>query len=204
MSGAKFKPVKGLDQLIAKMIVDNVQDVVVATERQAKELAPPTKTWTSLGDSFVRKTHRAAHGDEVPENLRFTLDAYSWDIKHPGAVPVQKANKGGHSLKDSATAPGFSSYMLEPRDHTQGHYVQSIHCRCFLVLDPEGVARMVSSQRAKAVGTKVSGLVYAEGKHVIGAEYGEVYPDPNLPPAEGTYFMHRTVAAMGARAMGPG
>ena len=198
MSGAKFTAVPGLDQLVAKMIVDNVQAVVRATEEEAKIQAPPTKKWMSRGDSIVRRTHRKVHGKEIPSNLLFELDAYQWDVEHPGhagAIPAA-FNPKGSNWRDSPLA-GSSVYLREPRDPTPGHYVQIIHCRCYLEVDPNGVAKWVGSTKARASGTKVSGTVYAKHELIMGAEYGDVYPGPVV--AEGTYFMHKTVGAMKAR-----
>jgi hypothetical protein len=196
MSGPTFTPRKDLDQLVARMIVPNVQKVVLETEREAKRQAGPTKKWMTRGDAYVRRTHVAVHGEEIPDNLRFELKAYQWDVEHPGAVPVSLNTSGGHDMRDSPLA-GSKVYLLEPRDSSPGHYVQIVHCRCYLEIDPNGVAKWVSSTPAKATGTTVRGVVYAKHKHVMGAEYGDVYPGGFLSP--GTYFMHRTVGIMKAR-----
>jgi len=199
MSGAKFTAVKGLDQLVARMIVDDVQKIVVATEAEAKIQAPGTKRWMTRGDSIVRRTHRSVHGEEIPENLRFELKAYEWDVEHApatGGIPVE-LNRGGHRFRDAPLA-GSNVYLKEPRDSSPGHYIQIVHCRCYLEVDPEGVAKWVSSSPAKARGTKVTGVVYAKHKLIHEAEYGDVYPGGVV--AEGTYFMHRTVGIMASRA----
>lgn len=198
MSGAEFHPVDNLDQLIAQMIEDNVATFVRDTEAEAKRQAPPTKTWRTARDAHVRRTHRGMDGEELPSNLRFKVQAYQWDIEHPGAMPVERNTSGGHQARDAPIAPGQFSYMIEPRDHSVGHLVQIVSCRCRIVLDPQGVAKMVGSTGVTRVGTKVSGTVYAEGEHVIEAEYGDVYPGGFV--AEGTFFMRKTVVAMGNRA----
>lgn len=200
MSPAEFHARDDLEELVARMIVPEVQKIVDAVEREAKRQAPATKKWVTRADPIVRKTHRAVHGDELPENLRFKLTAYQWDIQHPGSVSSKTAhNKGGHSYRDAPTSPGAFSFMDAPRDHAPGHLVQVIHCRCILELDENGVAKMVHATRAKAIGKSVTATVYAEGEYVVPAEYGDVYPG-NVPPAKGTFFMHKTVAAIGARA----
>lgn len=195
---AKFHPVDGLDQIVARMIADNVQAFVDATEAEAKRQAPPTKKWVTSRDAYVRRTHVAMDGVELPDNLRFQVQAYEWDIKHPGAMPVERNMKGGHQARDAPIAPGQFSYMREPRDHTPGHLVQIVSCRCRLQVDPEGVAKLVKQERVTVTGTKVKGTVYAAGEHVIAAEYGDEYPGGFISP--GTWFMHRTVTAMGNRA----
>ena len=194
----EFKPVPNLDQLIAKMIEGEVARVVRETEAEAKRQAPPTKEWRTAMDAHVRRTHRAMNGEVLPENLRFKVQAYEWDIEHPGAMPVERNMKGGHQSRDAPIAPGAFSYMREPRDHSAGHLVQIVSCRCQIILDPEGVAKMVGSTAVTVRGTKVSGTVYADGKDVIAAEYGDEYPGGFV--AEGTFFMHKTVVAMGNRA----
>lgn len=198
MSGAEFTPVPDLDQIVAKMIEDNVATIVRETEAEAKRQAPPTKTWRTAMDVYVRRTHRGMNGEVIPNNLRFKVQAYEWDVEHPGALPVERNVGGGHQFRDAPIAPGFFNYMTEPRDAAASGLVQVVSCRCRIVLDPMGVAKMVGSTAVTRSGTKVSGTVYAEGEHVIGAEYGDVYPGGLV--AEGTFFMRKTVVAMGNRA----
>ena len=195
---AKFTPRRNLDRMIATMIVDEVQGFVERTETEAKHNAPGTKAWETARDVFVRRTHQGMDGETLPENLRFKVQAYEWDVQHPGAQAVARNERGGHQHRDAPIAPGVSNYMSGPRDSAASGYVQVVSCRCQLVVDPDGVAKMIGHERAKASGTKVRGVVYAEGKDVIAAEYGDEYPGGWV--AEGTHFMRRTVVAMGNRA----
>jgi len=199
MSGAEFHARSDLDQVVARMIVGEVRRVVNETTAEAKRQAPGTKRWRTMRDPYVRRTHRGVDGTEIPENLRFEVQAYQWDLDHPGAVIIQQ-NNGGHSngRGNSPVAPGQFSYMMEPGDTSPGHAVQVIHCRCRLERDPLGIAKMIGATEVIAEGTKVSGTVYADGKGVKGAEYGDAYPGGFVSP--GTFFMRATVAAMGARA----
>jgi len=193
-----FKPVDNLDQIVAKMIQGEVARIVRETEAEAKRQAPPTKTWHTAMDAHVRRTHRTMNGEVLPNNLRFKVQAYQWDVEHPGALPVERNMKGGHQSRDAPIAPGAFNYMIAPRDGAASGLVQVVSCRCRIELDPLGVAKMVGSTSVTVRGTTVSGTVYAEGEHVIGAEYGDVYPGGLI--AEGTRFMRNTVIAMGNRA----
>jgi hypothetical protein len=201
VSGAKFDVRDDLDEVIARMVRPHVQDVAREAEKVAKTLAPPTKKWKSVGDAYVRKTHRAVDGVEIPDNLRFELDAYQYDIDHPDAVMAAQ-HKGGHDTRDRELAAGMHSFMLEPRDHTPRHSVQVVHCRCTAERDPNGVAKHVGSTEAVVSGTKASATVYADGPNMIQAEYGDEYGDGGSVQfvSPGTFFMRKTVGVMGDRA----
>lgn len=198
MSKAKFTPKPGLDRMLATMCVDAVQGFVEQTEAEAKRQAPGTKAWQTARDVYVRRTHKGMDGVSMPENLRFKVQAYEWDVKHPGVAPVARNEKGGHQFRDAPIAPGVHNYMDGPRDGPASGLVQTISCRCQLVLDPDGVAKMVGHERATVSGTKVRGVVYAEGEHIMAAEYGDEYPNGFV--GHGTHFMAKTVVAMGNRA----
>ena len=199
MAGAKFTPVPGLNELVAAMCVDDVDRITKKVEKVAKRLAPPTKEWVTVKDGRVRHSHAATEGKTIPSNLRFELQAFLWDVQHPNMGGVHAdINRGtpggdGWSGVDAEYAAG-SSYLLEPRDRTGEHFVQIVNCRCVLKIDPQGVARMVSRVRARAVGEHVKAKVVAQGPHVVGAEVGDEYPLPSgVRREDGTRFMRRTV-----------
>jgi hypothetical protein len=196
----RFKARKDLDLIVAQMVKDHVTETAREAERIAKREAPPTKTWVSMRDGAVREPHWHADGDELPNNLRFKLTAFAWDLAHPGAVPIEmQRNAGvGNNWGDAPTVPGRYSYLRFPRDKSQGHFVQIVNCRCTLKMDPEGVAKMISVTPATVTGTKVQAKVVAEGKYVVEAERGEVYEYDLI--ADGEWFMHKAVREMGARA----
>lgn len=201
MAGAKFKVTPGLDEIVARMIRPELGRIANEAGRVAKRLAPPTKTWVTMRDARVRQPHVHADGDELPDNLRFKLTAFAWDLEHPGALPIGGETGGGaddgSGWGEAQTVPGRYSYLRYPRDRSQGHLVQIINCRCVLEMDPEGVAKMIRVTEPIVNGTKVTATVIAEGDYVVEAEYGEVYPGDLI--AEGTKFMHRMVGQMGAR-----
>lgn len=190
MAGAKFTMTPGLEQLVAQRFVKPVvDDTTEAVAGIAKDLAPGTKVWISVGDERVRPTHRRAHGQEVPENLRFTLKSMKWDQQHRGV--------------------GAYTYMLRPKDESAGACINAgvtnhghNNCRCHAVPDPNGIAKLIDAQAALVVGKRVKAKVVCEGNLVLQAEYGDAYPAPGNPIAEGTYFMHRAVAAARARQKG--
>lgn len=197
---AKFTAVPGLNELVAEMIAPELTNIAEFVADKARSYAPPTKKWRNVGDSRVRPSHVHAGGQEVPDNLRFELTAFEWDVKHPGASRVggrdQTGDGSGWDGPAARTVPGVKSFLKFPRDHTGGHLVQILNCRCGVVMDPDGVAKLVKVEAAVARGTKVTATVVAEGSHVHGAEYGDVYPSPVLEPvAKGTFFMHRAAVA---------
>jgi hypothetical protein len=127
--------------------------------------------WQTKEDEHVRKSHRKANKQEVPVNLRFELDAVDRGI-------------------------GEKTYMLFPRDESSRDLGNLINCRCTLILDQDGIAKYVKVTQAEAKGAKATATVYAEGDHVIGAEYGDVYSLGNV--SEGTFFMERAAAEVQA------
>lgn len=197
---AGFKARKDLDEVVAHMIRPEVGRIAEEAGRVAKRHAPATKQWVSMRDGKVRDPHVHADGDTLPDNLRFKLTAFAWDLEHPGALPieVEKGGTGNSKWPDAQTVPGRHSYLRFPRDKSQGHLVQIINCRCQLEMDPEGVARMISVTEATVVGTKVSAKVVASGDYVVQAERGDVYEYDLI--AEGEWFMRKAVLEMGARA----
>lgn len=197
---AKFTVRKDLDEVVARMALPKVREVANEAGRVAKRNAPPTKKWLSMRDGKVREPHVHADGDELPDNLRFKLTAFAWDLEHPGALPIEieRGGSGNSRWPDAQTVPGRYSYLKAPRDKTQGHLVQIINCRCQLVMDPQGVAKMISVTAPLIRGTKVTAKVVAQGNYVVEAEQGDVY-EYDLR-AEPTHFMRRTVLEMGARA----
>lgn len=191
----EFTPRPDLDLLVARMIAPELNriahEVVLPT---AKRLAPGTKTWQSVGDEHVRKTHVEAHGQTVAENARFKLTAYQWDLEHPGAIgaPFKVGDGSGWDGPDAATVPGVYSYFLEPRDQTAGAYVNAVNCRCFIVRNPDGISEHVEVDEAVPTTTHLVARVYVESNEVKDAEYGDLYPFPvSEPAAKGSMFMHR-------------
>ena len=194
-----------LNQVIARMIAPQINEAAHETAQVAKELAPPTKRWFNQGDDGVRTQHVHAEGQEVPDNIRFKLPAYEWDVKHPGVTDsvVRVGDGSGWTGPQAKTVPGVHSYLLEPRDHTGGAYIAIVNCRCGVVKDPQGIAQYVTVKDAVPTGTNVKALVVADGPGVTEAEHGDVYPFPvTIPVAKGTLFMHRAavVAANTIRA----
>jgi hypothetical protein len=177
---AGFTAVPGLEAIVARMIAPAVEDIGRQVEEEAKKLAPPTKQWITVEDDKVRVTHRAAHGQIVPDNLRFSVPSMDWDMKHRGVGPI--------------------TYFKQPRDESSRAVANLKHCRCITRTDEEGIAREVNRTGAVFEGHEVKVTVYAQGKWIIQAEYGTVYPG-NLP-APGTHFMARAAANVATRREG--
>jgi hypothetical protein len=177
MADAKFTPAPGLEEALARMIAPYVQRIAHQVEIEAKRLAPPTKRWVTVGDDKVRPTHVAAQGQEVPGNLRFSINSMEWDIKHRGVGP--------------------KTYMLEPKDESSRAVANLKNCRCTTHKDPQGIARHINTGQPVVAGKKVTVTVSVTAPQVVEAEVGTVYPG-NLR-AEGTHFMSRAAALVAAR-----
>ncbi|MFI6142327.1 hypothetical protein ACIBCC_29570 [Streptomyces griseus] len=174
---AKFTPAPGLEEALARMIAPDVRRIALRVEAEARRFAPPTKTWVTVADDRVRPTHVDAQGQEVPGNLRFTLNSMTWDIKHRGVGP--------------------NTYMREPRDRSSRAIANLKNCRCTTHKDPDGIARLINTGQPVVSGKKVTVTVYAQGPLIVEAEVGTVYPG-NLV-ADGAHFMARGAASAAAR-----
>jgi hypothetical protein len=174
---AKFHVEPGLEAKLAQLIAPKVHEIAREVERQAKVFAPPTKKWITVADAKVRPTHVAAHGQEVPANLRFKINSMQWDMQHRGLGPT--------------------TYMKAPRDSSSRAVANIKNCRCHSMSIPDGISRNIRTLPPVVAGSTVTVKVIAEGEWVIPAEIGTVYPG-NLE-AKGAYFMARAVATVAAR-----
>ncbi|MEV7512078.1 hypothetical protein AB0O57_29390 [Streptomyces sp. NPDC091201] len=174
---ARFTPAPGLEEALARMIAPHVRRVAHQVEIEAKRLAPPTKQWVTMGDDHVRPTHVSAQGQEVPANLRFSINTMDWDRRHRGL--------------------GAYTYMLAPKDQTSRAVANIKNCRCTVHKDPQGIARRINTGQPVITGKRVTVTVSVQGPLVVEAEVGTVYPG-NLV-ADGAHFMSRGAAVVAAR-----
>jgi hypothetical protein len=158
------------------MIAPRVEEIARRVERQAKVFAPPTKKWVTVADKKMRHTHVQAHGQEVPDNLRFEINSMQWDREHRGLGP--------------------KTYMLAPRDESSRAVANIKNCECRADRVPDGISKNIRTLPPVVSGTKVTVTVVAEGNWVVPAEVGTVYPG-NLE-AKGTFYMARAAAAIAA------
>ncbi|GGW95221.1 hypothetical protein [Streptomyces noursei] len=174
---AKFTLNPALDTMLARMIAPHIRRIAHQVEIEAKRLAPPTKRWVTVADDEVRPTHIRAQAQVVPGNLRFTINSMDWDRKHRGV--------------------GRSTYMLRPGDESSRAVANLKNCRCTTAIDPEGIARNISTGQPIITGKKVAVTVTARGPMVVEAEVGTVYPGNLI--ADGAHFMARAAAIIAAR-----
>ncbi|NGO67894.1 hypothetical protein [Streptomyces boncukensis] len=174
---AKFTPTPGLEAMVVRMVAPHIQRVARQVEVEAKRLAPPTKRWVTVADDKVRPTHISAQGQTVPDNLRFTVSSMDWDRHHRGVGP--------------------STYMLQPRDESSRAVANLKNCRCTTMVDPQGIARNITTGQPIVTGKKVTVTVTARGPMVVEAEVGTVYPGGLV--ADGTHFMAKAAAIVAAR-----
>lgn len=139
------------------MIAPKLQEITDAVAETAREYAPPTKTWESVGDAVVRPEHRTAHGQEQPDNLRFVVDSPAYDRHHYGAGAQQR--------------------LREPRD-PEGTPGVTINCCCQAVRDPDGIARSIHPHRVRVDGAVATGYVTCHGHRVVESEFGTDQDEP--------------------------
>lgn len=159
---ARFTPAPDLLAKVARIVTPAVVGIAGDVEARAKAHAPPTKTWVHMNDALVRKQHRKAGGQEVPDNLRFILDSFQWDMEHRGVGP--------------------DSYLRFPRDESSRCFVQLVHCRCSIKVDADGIAKLISAGEPVFTGDAVVVNVVAEGDWVVEAEFGTIYPGDLVAP----------------------
>jgi hypothetical protein len=133
------------------MVVPDITRIGRLVEEGARTVAPAEKQWKTVGDHLVRKWHRAANGQTVPSNLRFTLDTPEWEQQHEGYGPKEMGR--------------------EPRDPVFS-YVQRVHCRCFLGIVPDGVSKTIEAHPARAAGTTTTARVTCDHPLAEPAEFG--------------------------------
>lgn len=201
---AKFTARPDLDEVVAReFAAPEVTDVAKDAMGEARRLAPATKTWTSMGDGGVREQHVRAHGQVRPDNLRFELDSYEYDVRKPRPVATtsRKGDGSGWDGPKAKMAAGHHTYLREPRDGSAHALVAVVNCRCFLVRDPQGIARLVRRTPTTVTGTLAKSTVYVEGDYMIQVEFGDRYPraDGEVMDEEGTLFMHTAAMNTAAR-----
>ncbi|MER7759467.1 hypothetical protein [Streptomyces sp. NPDC097619] len=174
---ARFRVAPGLERKLAALVAPKVHAIAREVERQAKIFAPPTKKWITVADDKVRPTHVAAHGQEVPDNLRFRVNSMRWDREHRGLGPI--------------------TFMKGPRDESSRAVANLKNCRCHAVQIRDGIARHINTRPPVITGSTVTVKVVATGPWVVPAEVGTLYPG-NLE-AKGVYYMARAAAAVAAR-----
>lgn len=202
---AKFKPAPDLEEKVLRLITPPVVRIAGQVEREAKALAPPTKTWISMRDGGVRRQHRRVDGDEIPDNLKFELTSFEWDVQHPGHMGPMTNRRGGTSRDgggdgDAPLVEGHHTYLRQPRDTTAGAYIAVINCRCRIESDPDGIAKLISRGAPVRRGHTLTVTVVCEGDYVRQAEYGEEYPgELGGGVVEGVHFMRRAAANVAAK-----
>lgn len=149
---ARLRVRGGVDGQVARRVAPAVQRVVARLAGAVRAEAPGTKTWVSRRDALVRPEHRKAHGQEVPDNLRFVVDAPRYDQQHYRSGPTQQ--------------------LRYPRDTHGGTPGNTANCRCEAVPDPEGLARRVRFRPVMVAGARVRGVVISAGPRVREANDG--------------------------------
>lgn len=176
MARAEFTAVPGLDEMVARMVAPEVERIADRLKDRVKLLAPPTKIWITTSKNVCEHCI-PLHGVELPDNLRFEMPSFEWDMTHRGV--------------------GATTFLLYPRDHTSRAYVAVSHCQCFKDADPQGIAKTVERTRVTVTGPLVQAAVYSEANKVVEAEFGTIY-DGGAFVSDGTHFMAKAAAQVAA------
>lgn len=143
---AGFTPRPGLDATIAaRYAYPAVDRALDSIQRHAQVKAPGVGVWLTAMDDRVRPSHRDAHGQEVPDNLRFRLP------KATGMPGV-----------DLARAPRDPDLPAANREE----------CRCQVGTLPDALKRSIHRTPALLAGTRVSGECYTEFPRAAESEFG--------------------------------
>lgn len=150
----KFTMAAGAETKLARLIVaPALTELAKAAANGARVAAPPNKVWITVFDDQVRRTHREAHNQAVPENLRFSLHT----------------PEHGQDTAGSQWELGFA-----PRDEVGFSAGNIINCRCQAFLGgPEGsLASHISAGQGRAARLQVRATVDCDHPLCVNAEFG--------------------------------
>jgi Phage Mu protein F like protein len=155
---ARFEPAPGLNERVARLVAPRVQKAADEVSEQWKANLPPEHEWVTMADALVRKTHRSAHGQKVPGNLRFVLDSPEYDRRHYGC--------------------GAQQQLRAPRDREGGTPGNTYNCRCQMKVSPEAIKQHVEVGRAVVSGAKARASVELRYPRIVESEYGTDKDEP--------------------------
>jgi hypothetical protein len=155
-----------LEQKVAAMLRPKVTRIARQVRDEAARAAPPAKQWVTAHDEMVRPSHREAHEQTIPANLRYQLPAMHYI--HKGRDSRGKAinQAGGWKIIE-----GSYDLAVTPRDQQLPTH-QKINCRCASVTIPGAVGRSVRSGEAIVRGSLVTATVWVRYRRVAESEFG--------------------------------
>ncbi|QSI49960.1 hypothetical protein [Thermobispora bispora] len=153
-------------RLAAGPVARHVHRVAEAIARQARQNAPPAKTWITAHDERVRPSHNAAHGQTIPANLPYRLPKTVYVRKGRGSDGRAINPGGGWKL-----APGHD-LADKPRDPRLPVH-QRINCRCTSREVPGAVAAGITASEPDVTPTRVSATVTARFPRVGESELAD-------------------------------
>lgn len=177
---ATFTLDKHVLEKAAALVMKPTDEITEQVADEARQRAPSTKIWHTMGDERVRDPwHVDMDGQVRPSNLRFELESHPWDREHRGL--------------------GKSTYMRFPKDKTSRAVVNIEQCRCrpLTETDRDGIRKLISTVESVFKVDKVTGTVVCEGDWVVQCEVGTVYPGDLV--AEGTFFMRKAAWTVALR-----
>lgn len=140
---------RDLNMVAARLAAPTVQRLADAVADAARQRAPAAKVWLSRDDGRVRPAHVHAHGQTIPENLRYQL----------------RKQTGSGNL-----APGHD-LARRPRDRNLPAD-QRIRCRCLSVTLLGLIARRIVVSAPIVTTTGARAQVSVRFRRIVESEFG--------------------------------
>ncbi|MFC4014603.1 hypothetical protein ACFOY2_45785 [Nonomuraea purpurea] len=158
---------RGLSKKVAAMVARRIDQVADDVARGVRDNAPAAKTWQTDADEQVRPSHAEAHGQTIPANLDFRLQAMEYVRKGRGRDGKAVNRSGGWKL-----LKGVWDLADRPRDERLPVH-QVANCRCQAVDVPGAIASRVRSTPAQPRGNAIAATVSVSFERVAESEHAE-------------------------------
>ncbi|WP_052424100.1 hypothetical protein [Nonomuraea candida] len=158
---------RSLSKKITAMVARRVDQVADDVAQGARDNAPAAKVWVTDADEQVRPSHAKAHGQTIPGNVDFRLQAMEYEPKGRGRDGKAVNRAGGWQLLE-----GVWDVAGHPRDERLPYH-QTVNCRCQSADLPGAVAASVRSTPAQPDGKTITATVSVEFERVAESEHAE-------------------------------
>lgn len=156
-----------LSEQIAALVARRVDQVADDVAQGARDNAPAAKTWVTDADEHVRPSYAEVHGQTIPANVDFRLQAMAYVRKGRGPDGKAVNPAGGWKL-----LPGRWDVGDEPRDDRFPYY-QTVRCRCRKIVVPGAIASRVRSTPARPAGKTITATVSVSFERIGESEHSE-------------------------------
>lgn len=161
MAGMRVELRRDLGQVTARMAVPVIARLADEVADEARRRAPSAKIWISRDDGRVRPAHVKAHGQTIPDNLRYKLR---------NQVYIRGGGRGSNISGETVLAPGYV-LARRPRDASLPDD-QKANCRCLSITMRGLIGRRIVTGPAVAVGSRASAQVSVRFLRIVESEFG--------------------------------